>query len=231
MQTKDKPRITFNVHTVVKSISFVALGLVLIHIVLQYLYLVHGVEVMSTLRGRFNLDNEISIPTWFEQTLLLLPAILGLVLAKFDKPNRIYWLLFGTLFTYLSVDEGAMIHEAFITKFRESTTDSATSGLGLQTWLIPVGIILLLLMVPFLRFVRRLPKRTVLQLSIGLAVYVFGAIVYEAFDLTYVHGDFSYAGISIAIEEGLEMAGMIITSFALLNYLRQVAPKFEIHIK
>lgn len=217
--------ITLRPISVVKFLGFAAGSLLLIHIVLQFMYHVLGVQVMDTLRGRFDVDNEISIPTWFSQLLLLIPGVLALVIFRLEHHHNriisIYWLLLGALFLFLSLDEGAMLHEAFITKFREQTVDTGATGWAIHTWLIPIGGILLLLMVPFVRFVRHLPKRTAVLLAIGLSIFVFGAIIYETLGLIYAHPGFWYQGLNVAIEEGLEMTGAIVVIYTLLDYLKK----------
>lgn len=218
-------KLNFNVKKIMAFIWVSIAGFLIIHLLLQYLYHIHGIELLSSLRGRFNVDNEISLPTWFSQCLLLVPAITALIIAKVSAAkkdgNRFYWLAIAGLFIFLSADEGAMIHEAFITKFREWTVDAGTQGLAAHTWLIPVGLLLLLLAIPFALFLRRLPQRTSWLLIAGIGTYVTGAIIIEALGLSYVNGGgFAYEGLNVAVEEGLELAGTAITAYALLDYLK-----------
>lgn len=225
MSNTTKIKLNFNVKKIMTVIWTSIAAFLLIHLLLQYLYHIHGIELLSSLRGRFNVDNEISLPTWFSQCLLLVPAIAALIIAKLSDikkdGNRLYWLAIAGLFIFLSADEGAMLHEAFITKFREWTVDAGTQGLAAHTWLLPVGLILLLLAIPFGLFLRRLPRRTSWLLIAGIGTYVSGAIIIEALGLSYITaGSFAYEGLNVAFEEGLELAGTAITIYALLDYLK-----------
>lgn len=209
--------IHINIKTTIKILFLIVFALLFIHITLQYLYHIHGIEIMSTLRGRFNVDNEISIPTWFSQILLFIPAVIAGILYVIHR--RWQWLFLGSIFLFLSVDEGAMLHEGFIDKFREWTVTDGASGLANHTWLIPVALVLAVLAIILLRFIISLPRRTQLILCAGLGIYVFGAIIYETIGLMYVHGSFAYEGLNVAFEEALEMTGAIIVTYALLDYL------------
>ncbi len=218
----------------IKFLIASVITLLLIHIVLQYAYHIHGIEILSTIRGRFDVDNEISIPTWFSQVLLLVPAALSFLLYATVRNNtdnsRFYWALLGCLFIFLSVDEGAMLHEAFITKFREWTVSPETTGIGQHTWLIPVAILLIILSVPFIKLLRSLPRKTALILTSGLALYVFGAIVYETLGLVLVSGEFAYQGLNVAFEEGLEMLGVIVIIHAILSHIKLKVDTFKVRI-
>lgn len=217
---------------VLRFLLIVIAGLLLIHIALQFVYRVLDIDFVSTLRGRFDVDNEISIPDWFSQIILFVPVILGGILASISRKkkdgNAIYWGLLTLLFLYLSVDEGAMLHEAFITKFREWTVSSGSSGLAEHTWLIPVGLAFCAMLVPFVRFLRRLPARTVRLLCLGVAIYVSGAIIFETIDLTYITGNFAYHGLAVAFEEGLEMVGTSLIIYTLLDYLRRTTDSIKV---
>lgn len=210
--------------------------LLVIHLVLQLLFHVFDVEIMSTLRGRFDVDNEISIPTWYAQILLFLPAVLCFAIYKIKRLKNLayswYWLLLGGFLLFLSVDEGAMLHEAFITKFRELTTDNGASGILNHLWLIPVLMVLLLLAVPFVKFLRNLDKRIAKLLALGLGVFFFGAVVYETIGLMLVSssGGFLYEGLNVAIEEGLEFLGASIILYGLLEEIRRESPSTTLQV-
>ena len=224
--------IKLDAERVLRFLLIVIAGLLFIHIALQFVYRVLNIDFVSTLRGRFDVDNEISIPDWFSQIILFMPVVLGGILAGVSRKrkdgNTIYWVLLSVLFLYLSIDEGAMLHEAFITKFREWTVASGSTGLAEHTWLIPIGLAFCVLLVPFVRFVRRLPARTVRLLCVGVAVYVSGAIIFETIDLTYITSNFAYHGLAVAFEEALEMVGTSLIIYTLLDYLRQVTDSIKI---
>lgn len=217
--------------TVLVALLAITGSLIAVHLLLRLLLHVLSVPVPDTLVGRFDVDNEISIPTWWSQLILFIPVLLGVALFRIS--NSRWWLVFSALFLFLSIDEGAMLHEAFITKFREWTTNGSATGLSNHLWLIPVGIILLLMLVPFIRFMRQLPRRTAILLILGMGMFAFGAIVYETFGLIVFSesSPFLYSGINVAIEEGLEMSGACIVVFAALEELRRQSAGFVVTVK
>lgn len=204
--------------------------LLLIHLVLQLLHHYTALPVPDTLRGRFGVDNEISIPTWWSQVVLLASSVLGVVVWRAGGSR--WWLAFSALFLFLSIDEGAMLHEAFITKFREYTTDGTATGLANHTWLIPVAIVFILLLFPFIRFIRTLPKRSVILLVSGMGLLFFGAIVYETIGLmTFDGASFWYQGVNVAIEEAFEMTGASLVVYAVLEEWRRLAPRTTLDLR
>ncbi len=62
-----------------------------------------------------HLDGEASIPSWYSSSALLLCAIVLAMVASVKRsredPDARYWVGLAVLFTYLSLDEGAGIHE------------------------------------------------------------------------------------------------------------------------
>lgn len=213
-----------------RLLTFITLSLLLTHLLLQFLNYQTNLPLPDTLVGRLDVDNEISIPTWWSQLLLFIPAALGVFAykaARYHKhPGAGWWLAFSALFVFLSMDEGAMLHEAFITKFREWTTDGTATGLANHLWLIPVVVVFCLLLIPFIKFVRTLPKRAAALLAAGVGTFALGAIVYETFGLIMFSdaSPFLYHGVNVAIEEALEMSGACITIYGVLEYLRLRAP-------
>lgn len=212
---------------VLRVLLCVVSSLLLIHLILQWLHYYTSLPVPDTLIGRFDVDNEISIPTWWSQTVLLISA--GLGVAAWKVGGSRWWLAFSGLFLFLSVDEGAMLHEAFITKFREYTTNSSATGLGAHTWLIPVTIVFVILLIPFVKFIHTLPKRSVVLLATGMGLLFFGAIVYETIGLlSFEAGTFWYQGLNVAIEEAFEMFGASLVVYAVLEEIRRMSPRTSV---
>ena len=67
---------------------------------------------------RLNLDSETGIPTWFSTVLLYSIGLISLINAwiyRRWRPTALraqkFWWISGALFLFLSLDEGAMIHE------------------------------------------------------------------------------------------------------------------------
>ena len=134
----------------------------------------------------------------------------------------------------MSIDEGAHVHEIVIKMLKDELVGSVL--IPNQTILYAVFFPLILLcliafMTKFLRFLRHLP-RTTLWLSLGSGtVYVTGALLIEMISQIYAvgHGKQTpiYGGLA-TIEEFMEMLGIALYIYTLLDYLRSLAVDIRI---
>lgn len=175
----------------------------------------------DTMLALFNLNAEISIPTWFSQFLLLIAAALLLVITISTKSDWKYWLIMSLALFYASIDEGAAIHELATVPMRELM--SITDGPLYYTWVIPFILIIIVATIAGIGFMRRLPKRTRRLFILSAVLYVGGAIGLEIvggyiFATTNEVG-FLYAFVT-GMEEFFEMSGAILMIYALLDYQR-----------
>ncbi|MDR1300805.1 MAG: hypothetical protein LBK50_03820 [Candidatus Nomurabacteria bacterium] len=180
----------------------------------------------------FNMDREISLPTWYNQLLFVaLAAILGAIcVAKKRGGDRWwkYWAALSVGMVFLSADEGAMIHEKI---------DILAQLTGLKWFLVSVGgpvftyswwvIVLVVLVAAGLvcwRFFNTLPKRTLQLLLAAVAVFLFGAVGLEAYASWYNSIDASYyvSHFITGLEETCEMLGLSIAIYTFLDYARSL---------
>jgi hypothetical protein len=183
----------------------------------------------------FDLDRETSIPTYFATIILSLSAfLLGVIAQKYRQSNRsyfYYWAGLSLVFVYLTLDEAAAIHENLIRPIRDALS---TSGVLYYAWVIPYGLLLLLLAAVYARFVWQLPPKTRLLFILGGGVFVAGAIGFELIGGYYA--DFwgtesiTYSLLTM-IEEVLEMSGISIFIYALLDYIGQTFPQIEVVVQ
>jgi hypothetical protein len=198
--------------------------LIFFHLVLHYLDLTQDFSpFMSDVVRRFSMDAEASIPTWFTQILLFVAAqcfaYIAYQLFRKKKEDRWYWILLSVLALYMSIDEGAELHELLI-----APTQSAlgiSEGIFFFAWIIPVLIAVALLTLLFARFFFRLDKRTRILLSLSALLFLLGAIGVEMISGSYWESqDFAYDfmyRIFNAVEEGLENTGIILLLFVLFD--------------
>lgn len=189
--------------------------LVFSHIALQaihyYLY-----ELPWLLREIFDVDEEESFTNWFSTINLFVSSVLLFLIAYKKKrrhdsfKNHWYGLAWG--FGLLSLDEVAGLHETLNT-----VTDFA--------WTIPGAFVVLIVFLLYLRFICNLPKPIRILFCIAGSVYVGGAVVVEHLADYYVEvfdmDNFGYQ-IFTAVEETLEMFGVVIFIQALLKYLKSI---------
>jgi hypothetical protein len=172
----------------------------------------------------FDFDWERNLPTFYSALALLTSSILLYIIAVFHSKKRIehiQWLGLSLIFSFLSLDEMTVIHEQL---WAPTQKLFKTSGLLYYAWYIPYGIILLILVVVYAKFIFRLPKNVMYLFILAGFVFVFGAIGIEAVTgwQDELHGqDNLLFYILCTIEELFEMIGVAIFIYGLLTYISQ----------
>lgn len=109
-----------------------------------------------------------------------------------------------------------------------------TGGLLTYAWVIPAGIACAAVGLAYLRFLGDLPPAIRWRFVIGGALFLTGALVLEMIEGRYdtQRGveNMPYR-IMVAIEESLEMTGIVIFISALLTYLSELADTVEFRIR
>ena len=169
----------------------------------------------------FHLGREANIPTWFSTVLLLFAAVLrGFIAnAKFKacEHYRYHWLVLSLIFVYLSMDEAAILHEE-IGDLLGSILPGTLFRYGWVTVGIPGAAFFA---ISYYRFLDSLPSRTKQLIFTAGIIFVIGAIGFEILAMPYENGragDFGFS-ILVAIEELLEMLGIILFNFALMELI------------
>lgn len=179
---------------------------------------------LARLMNRFDLAFEPSIPNWYSSCSLLVCGGLLAVIAR-AKARRgdgwfWHWALLAVLFVGLSIDEGVRLHEMLHTVIA-SRID--THGLLYFPWVIPALLFVAFVGLSYVPFLWQLDRRTALLFVIAGATYVMGAVGMDMIGGVIVeqHGmesvEHSFAQ---AVEELLEMLGVLIFLYALLDYIR-----------
>ncbi|WOQ68709.1 hypothetical protein RYJ27_08245 [Microbacterium limosum] len=220
------------------SVRGVARGLVLIGVALAAAHLVvHTLAALGviTYEGRvisaFDMDDEVSIPTWFNMMLLAGVALGAAAVAVATRMPRARrgWAALAIVFAYLSLDEGAALHESLMYATRNAL--GITGGPLWYAWVIPVGIALVAASPFAIRFLAALPRRVRTLFVVAGVLYVGGALGIEVVSAT--------AGAEVesllrdendpvvwllaCFEESLEIAGLVVVSIAVLIHLRDHA--------
>lgn len=182
----------------------------------------------------FDMWSEVSIPSWYSITLLLIASTILAVIAvaKYAArdPFRLHWAALAVIFLALSVDEAADIHGQVSYTLNEKLN---TSGFLAYAWIIPAAVLVLVVGLAYLRFLMRLPLDTRIRFVVAGAIFLAGALVMEAIEGRYdtSHGveTMTYR-VMVGIEETLEMAGTILFIATLLAYLASLAETIELRI-
>lgn len=202
-------------------VTMVLLG---VHIVLQYLnFVVFGEQQgqIYELSNRFDLDDEISVPTWFSQVLFLMIGA-GAWLAAYlqtNKTARGLWSIIAAIGLLISLDEVASLHEFFLQSLHVLFYQDSSPTSSANAWLLITPFVLLAAAWLARQLMRYLPRRIVLLFVAGGAVFLVGAVAFDALTSVVPRNSFINQGVLVAIEETLELLGAIIVLYAIANYL------------
>ncbi|MGB7339488.1 MAG: hypothetical protein WBC91_11405 [Phototrophicaceae bacterium] len=213
---------------VAKILTGIALVIALVSLISEYLVEVVLIAQQDTLivyiLDLFSVNLEDSIPTWYS-VLILFSASILLALIAWGKQREEdtfarHWLGLSVIFLYLSMDEGAVIHEIVADPLQIAFNTSGFLTFGWQIIAIPLVILFGLL---YLRFVLHLPTKTRNLFILAAACYAGGALIIEGISANQWaldDGNLSMTYLSIAtFEEFLEIWGVSLFIYALLDYM------------
>lgn len=162
----------------------------------------------------FDLDEEESIGTWYSALILFGAGRLALLQSRYARSGSqgwySWWLLMAIGFHLLSLDEVAGFHE-FVNTMVEDTH-----------WTTYGAAIALVVAVAYLPFLWSLPVRTRWLFVISGCIYIGGAVGVEWATIWYEDNDqlntLAY-NLWTAVEEFMEMAGVVLFIYALLGHI------------
>ena len=190
---------------------------------------------LARLLSRLDLGHEPSLPQLYSSMLLAVSSVLLAVVAVtrsgcglFGRDRWPWWVL-SMGFAYLSIDEAIIIHEMLNSVLGQGTI----GGVLNFPWVLVGGIVVLLVALSLVPFLLRLDARTRNYFLASGAMYVGGAIGLELVESVI----FETSGIAstemtlaIAVEEGLEMLGVSLFIYALLDFLRRYGGSLRIDL-
>ncbi|HEY5781525.1 MAG TPA: hypothetical protein VIT66_06625 [Lysobacter sp.] len=222
--------------TIVRALAVFAAVLVAAGTALELVKYLTGHDHVFGLIGLFNLDYERNIPTLYSVVLLLcafgLLALIAMLEQRSTRRDVTYWVVLAIGFLGMAVDEACSLHETLDVPIR-ARFKGVHFGLLYYVWVVPAGVLVAALGLYFLGFLRRLPAATRRGFIVAAVIYLGGAVGVELFEgrLHEAYGtqNLGYS-LLVAVEEGMEMAGVIIFIHALLNYLGRRHPHLRIQI-
>lgn len=170
----------------------------------------------------WSVNAEQTIPTWYAVMLLFLSScLLGVITMhawRTDRAYRWHWLGLTAIFLYLSIDEGAVIHEIFSDPLQMLFDTSGFLAFG---WLILAVPLVIVFVLAYIRFLFHLCAEIRYLFVVAGAIYIGGAVVVEAisanvYDLNNDAISFPYLAIA-TVEETAEMLGVTVFIYALLR--------------
>jgi len=208
---------------VVRALFGLALFLLVCSVVGQTLRFVFDHDYVYGLVPLFNVDSERNIPTFFTVMIALANALLLLLIGLSSRStaprDARYWHVLALGFVLIAYDEGFQVHEKLIEPMR-SLLGPGELGVFYYSWVIPGIVVVCAATLFFMKFLLRLAPAMRHHLFTAAAVYLSGCLGMELLDGAYAEAyghDFTYAFL-VTIEEGLEMAGLILLARALLEY-------------
>jgi hypothetical protein len=172
----------------------------------------------------FDLYEESNVPTFYSAIAILLCACLIALIAGFKRKHNDsfarHWTVLAVIFLYLSVDEASGIHE-WLSLPTKRIID--LRGLLYYAWVIPGMILVVVFAAFYLRFVWNLPSKTRCVFCTAASLYLAGAIGMELLGglhhERYGIDNINY-GLLVLLEESLEMTGIVVFAYGLLDYMR-----------
>lgn len=184
---------------------------------------------LAKLMNRFDIAFEPSIPNWYSScSLLVCSALLSLIARAKSRDGdrwRWHWLVLAILFLGLSIDECVRLHEML---HNVMASRVETHGLLYFPWVIPALIFVAVVGLAYLPFLLKLDRSTALLFVTSGAIYVMGAVgmdmiggaIVESYGMESIQHSFAQA-----VEELLEMLGVLLFLYALLTYIgRRIGP-------
>jgi hypothetical protein len=169
-----------------------------------------------------DVNQEAAIPAWFSSAALLGCGVVLAVIASVKRGrgarDTLHWVSLAVLFVYLSVDEAAGIHELWGEPLRGYLP---REGYLYFTWVLPAVFVVGAVALVYLRFVWNLPATTRFQFVVAAALFVGGALGVETLSGKWVSEFGRTFGFSLlnTVEEALELCGIAVFLFALLQYV------------
>jgi hypothetical protein len=198
--------------------------LLAIELVFAALYVVLQVYVAASsslveLRHLVDVNQEITLTTWFSTTQLAALSLLLFVLAEQLRDLRRPLMVFALMFLFFSMDEGAALHDRLYGLARKQGTFGDAPYLA---WMLPyavIAVVLLLFLWKPLDALRRRASWEALLATAGMTVFIGGGVVLEILQhyvLTVTPRLLPFVLVSAA-EEFCEMAGVTLVLYAFLS--------------
>lgn len=172
----------------------------------------------------FHFNGENNFPSLFSTLLLLLGSgFLALIFLgeKGAAKGRKHWLLLSMIFIFLAIDENIQVHEK-VSDFVRPLLPSDGNGFFHWAWVIPYFIFFVVVSVYFLPFVKNLNPKLRKLFFVSGSLFVGGALGLELFEGYFfkLYGiDHLYNQLLYSAEEFLEMSGVILLLYALMDYM------------
>lgn len=159
--------------------------------------------------GKFNLDGEANIPSWYSTVLLFSVSLCSLAIYGLSHAHghTRFWIYFGCAFCFLSLDEMVGIHELL----------DNTATVKWVFFYAPFAAAFFIVCVFYFKNISQAVLRN--WLLGGLVVYALGGLVCETLNHVFFPLPRLLQFLEFVLEEGLEMLGAIMVLTGCLHEL------------
>lgn len=205
------------------------LALVCMGIAVQLIRFLLGYPTAKGLVPLFDLNGEANIPTFFSSFLLITAAFLLWLISRADGERRRPWAYLSLGILLMAMDEIAQFHER-LNKPAQLLTGGDASGILRNSWIILGVAFIALMFLIFWSFLRRLPAKTRVRFTWAGLTYLSGSIGIESINGPIIEkcGDLLIYNLTLAIEETLEMAGVLLLIQSLILHLAEHHPEVRL---
>lgn len=204
-------------------LSIVIVALTIVHGAGQFSRFYLGDGYLHGLVPMFTFGSEHNVPAYFSALTILLCAFLLANIAigerKREAQGAGYWWGLAAIFFYLALDEALALHESLIAPTQMLL---GVSEDWYFVWLLPYAMIMLVIAVPYTRFILCLSAGTRRRFILAGVVFLSGAVGLEIVGGLYYEavGEGSIIFVAVeSLEDLLEMAGIVIFIHALMCHI------------
>ena len=176
----------------------------------------------------FDIGSEKNIPTAYQALMIFISSSSLFLLSYFENTRRgkFYFKFLSFLFFYIGWDELFTLHEQFDKPFREILN---TSGFFYHAWVIPYGILVLIIALSLFNFIKTFPSRIRNIILLAGFIYVLGELGFELLSAniislskyqTLTQNQIIARYFFELIEESFGLLGILLFNYALLSLLK-----------
>lgn len=219
--------------SITRPLSLIALLLIVANC-FSLVAMASGYGDMGGLVPLFDMGQEQNLPTFFSLFLAIVASALLLAISairrKIERPWKL-WAGLSAIFLFVAIDDFTGLHEQLSQPVRELF---GAHGLLFFAWIIPYGVLAMVLAGVYGRFVFQMPIQIRNGLLFAVTLFLAGAIGFEMlggllFEYSQANKTTAY-GMITTIAKSLEMAGMIVFIHTLLNYIEHVQKNILLQI-
>jgi glucan phosphoethanolaminetransferase (alkaline phosphatase superfamily) len=212
--------IVLQTRTIARVLAICIVLIVCASSAMKVLAVVTGHDTMHGLVRFFDVDEENNLPTWYASATLLFSSFLLALIGAAERQQKRSWLGLSGIFLVLSLDEVGSFHEILTVPVQGLL---GTSGVLHFAWVVPAAVFVAIVAMIYVRWFFALPGRTRMLAAGAGVLFVGGALGMEmvgALIASRGDGDTVLYMISTTVEETLEMTGVLVWIYTLLDYAR-----------